>query len=365
MSQYGKLGVDTDKRGIEAFHQLTSLGSMFPHSFCPIYADPRREGYGIAMHSDGSGSKTVQNVLHYLITRDERFLGYTADDTVAMNVGDVLSVNAEIDGFVDYIAVNSFRVPKVEFLRAVGQRFGEVFEIYAKHGIPIPFMGGETADLPDQVRTADISGTVHGSVKLSDAVTEDNVSSGDIIIGLRSDGRAVWEDSENSGIMSNGLTLARHCLMVPDYEAICPASEPSNPNGRYYGKFRTDQYLSELGMTVGEAIISPTRHFGIVMKGLLGKYGPRIHGIVHNTGGGQTKTLRIGKNIRFVKDSLPEPPPLFYLIKQESGESWSDMHKGFNMGVGVDVIVTADMEQEVIAYARVLVSVHKEQDTVK
>jgi phosphoribosylformylglycinamidine cyclo-ligase len=306
------------------------------------------------MHSDGSGSKIIQNILHYKVTGDSVFLGYTADDTAEMNFGDAFSVNAELDGFVDYVAINRFTVPKEIFLESLGKRFGKIFRTYARYGITIPFMGGETADLPDQLRTADVSGTVYGHVKLSKAITGEKIKPGDVIIGIRSDGQAFWEDVENSGIMDNGLTLARHCLMLPDYEELYPEiRDPSNPKGGYYGKYRTDQFLSELGMTVGEALISPTRQFGILMKQLTNTYrwsirGTYIHGIVHNTGGGQTKCLRIGENIHFVKDNLPEPPPIFYLIQQESGEKWHDMYQDFNMGIGVDVIVPEWAEKFII-----------------
>jgi len=351
-SKYAETGVDVHKKGIEAFKNFTSSGNLFEHSFCPIYKDPEREDYGRLMHSDGSGSKTVQNVLHYKITGDSKFLGYTADDTAAMNFGDALSVNAELDGFVDYVAINRFTVPKEIFLEALGKRFGQLLETYARHGINIPFMGGETADLPDQVRTVDVSGTVSGHVKLSEAITGEEIRSGDVIIGLSSDGQARWEDERNSGIMSNGLTLARHCLMIPDYGELFQIRDPRNPKSVYYGKFKTDQYLSDLGMTVGEAIISPTRQFGIVMKNLTKIYGKNIHGIVHNTGGGQTKCLRIGKNYHFIKDNLLEPPPIFHLIQQESGEDWYNMHQDFNMGIGVDLIVPENIERNIIQLIR-------------
>lgn len=343
-SIYAQLGVDADKRGVKAsFDDVTASGNLYPHSFCPVYDDPSRKGYGRIMHADGAGSKSIQNLLHYKVTGNEKVLGYIADDVVAMNLGDALSVNAEIDGFVDYVAVNRFAVPKEVLLQELAKGFRRVFEAYAHYGIKIPFMGGETADLPDQLRSLDVTGTVYGHVRLKDAISGEGIKPGDVIVGIRSDDQAFYETGlPNSGIMSNGLTLARHCLMTPEYQELYPEIGTG-----YTGRFRTDEWHPDLRMTVGEALISPTRQFGILMNQLR-RYGNRVHGIVHNTGGGQTKCLRIGSGFHFVKDNLPEPPPIFYLIQRESGEAWADMHRNFNMGIGVDIIVPAWAEEFII-----------------
>jgi len=367
-SKYAETGVDVHKKGIGVFKPL--IKNLFPHAFAVVYKDPNYKGYGLILHSDGQGSKAVQCYLHYKVTGDERAFEYSADDFIGMNIGDVFCVNGEVIGLADYVAINRFVVPKDVFLKAFSRGIERNLKTLAKYGINIPFAGGETADLPDQVRTVDVSGTVVARVKLPDkltdwfyrsffptnyksAITGEEIKPGDIIIGLRSDGRAVWEDVKNSGHMSNGSTLSRHCLMLSDYEEKYP--EIRDPKGKpYTGKFRTDQYLSDLGMTVGEALISPTRQFAIPLNEILKKYRKYVHGAVHNTGGGQTKCLRIGKNLHFIKDNLPDPPPFFYLVQQESGESWEAMHEGFNMGIGIDIIVPREMGNYIMEVAKSL-----------
>ena len=150
--------------------------------------------------------------------------------------------------------------------------------------------------------------------------------------------------------MCNGLTLARHCLMGGGYENTYPRIR--DPEGKeYYGNFKTDQFHLDLGMTVGEALLSPTRLFSPLLKGVLAELGEEVHGVVHNTGGGQTKCLRLGRGVRYVKDNLPEPDPIFRLIQSASGEEWKDMYGGFNMGMGMDVIVPERLSSRVIEVA--------------
>jgi phosphoribosylformylglycinamidine cyclo-ligase len=210
----------------------------------------------------------------------------------------------------------------------------------------VAFAGGETADLPDLLRTLDVCVTLYGRVELSRVVTGDAVKSGDVIIGLRSGGPCRFEKGQNSGIMSNGHTLARTCLLSAKYlEKYPEISHPSR--GRYTGRFKLGDEPNGLGSSVGEALLSPTRLFAPVAAAVLRKVDEGVHGMVHNTGGGQTKCLRVGHGVKYVKDSLPEPDPIFHLIQREAGVEWREMYQDFNMGVGFEFIVDPGSAEEV------------------
>lgn len=348
-SKYAEVGVDVKKRGTEVFKP--NLKSIFPNAFCPVAQDPRLQGHGIVLHTDGAGSKPLQNYLHWRETKRSKWLQGIAQDVVAMNVDDVICVGATPLGFVDYVAVNQLKVPKEELLSALSTGFKECFVMLRKYGIEVPFLGGETADLPDQIRTLDVSGSVSATVELSKVISGEKIEPGDVIIGLKSGGRAKYERQRNSGIMCNGITLARHCLMKGEYEQKYP--ELKDPDGKgYYGRFAFNDYVKELGMTVGEAILSPTRIFAPVIVKILEKHGEFVTGLVHNTGGGQTKCLRLGKNIHYIKDSLIEPDPIFRLIQQEAKVSWREMFEDFNMGVGFEVIAREQGAKGILATAK-------------
>ena len=344
-SKYRELGVDVEKRGIEAFKEM--VGGLHPNAFCVIHRDPSDPEMGLVLHTDSAGSKPIQAYLHWRESGDPSWFRGLAQDVVAMNLDDILCVGAEPIAFVDYIAFNTLHIERESLLTETAEGFREVFEGLGGLGIPLLFAGGETADLPDQLRTLDISGAILGRVPLRGVITGDAITPGDVIIGLRSGGRASYEEGENSGIMCNGLTLARSTLMMGEYLERYP--ELAHPSGRRYrGRFRFDDYLEELGMTVGEALLSPTRVFAPIILKALREVGDGIHGLVHNTGGGLTKCLRLGRGILYVKDSLPEPDPLFRLIRREGEVDWREMYTVFNMGVGFEVVAHPQVADDVI-----------------
>ncbi len=347
-SKYAEVGIDVRKKGIEVFKP--SLESLFPKAFCPVIRDSKFRKYGMVLHTDGAGSKPLQNYLHWRETGESRWFCGIAHDVLAMNIDDVMCVGAAPLGFVDYIAVNQSRVPKKELLSALNTGFKECFGMLKKYGIKISFLGGETADLPDQLRTLDVSGTVSARVELSKVISGERIKPGDVIIGLRGGARTKYERQENSGIMCNGITLARHCLMKSEYERKYPELKDPNAKG-YYGRFAFDDYLDELEMTVGEAISSPTRIFAPVIAKILEKHGKQVTGLVHNTGGGQTKCLRLGENVHYLKDDLIKPDPIFRLIQREAKVSWREMFEDFNIGVGFEIIARKKGVEEILDVA--------------
>jgi len=262
-----------------------------------------------------------------------------------MNVDDAACVGGFPVAFSDYVAVNPFKVPKQELLKSLAKGFSRVFSRLRENSIEVLFSGGETADLPDIVRTFDVSGTVVARVELSKAITGGNISPGDLIVGLRSGGRSTYEERDNSGIMCNGITLARHCLLTKEYLEKYPEIGSGDVKG-YYGRFKIDSFFDELSMTVGEALLSPTRIYLPIILEVLKRV--EVKAIIHNTGGGLTKCLKIGRNIRYVKDNLPEPDPIFRLIQAENCEDPRNMYRSFNMGIGLEIIVKKGDEDSII-----------------
>jgi phosphoribosylformylglycinamidine cyclo-ligase len=349
-SRYEELGVDVRKKGIEAFKSL--LTNIFPDAFCVVSEDPDLPGYGTVLHTDGAGSKPIISYLAWKETGDLRFFHSLSQDVLAMNVDDILCVGAKPLGFVDYVALNPFKVPKVELLQELSRGFENSLSLLKSFGVPIAFLGGETADLPDQIETLDVSGTILGRVRLDEAITGKGIQAGDLIVGLASDGKARYEERTNSGLMCNGITLARKSLLKPDYGRLYPEIVASEGKP-YMGRFSLDDPIQgfEDDMTILEALSSPTRLFAPVVVRILEKAKSWVKGLIHNTGGGQTKCLRLGKGIHYVKDRILPINPLFRLIQKESGEGWRDMFQDFNMGIGFEVIVDPEGVEEVLRAA--------------
>ena len=347
-TKYAESGVDVKKRGIESFKEI--LNSLFPEAFCVVSEDPISPRYGLVTHSDGAGSKPVQAYLHWRETEDLEWFKGLAQDVIAMNIDDIICVGASPLNFVDYISINPLKVDKIGVLKILSLGFEKCLKLLNSQGVRLLFSGGETADLPDQLRTLDVAVTMNGRVELSKVLTGDKIKPGDVIIGFRSGGKTRYENKENSGIMCNGLTLARLCLMHKSYQEKYPEIlDHAEGKRSYYGRFKFDDYLDELGMTVGEALLSPTRIYAPVVLRVIEQFGAYLSGMVHNTGGGQTKCLRIGKNIHYIKDDIFEPDPIFTLIQRESGESWKAMFENYNMGVGFEIIVKPEVADDIIS----------------
>ncbi len=347
-SRYKELGVDVRKPGVDRFS--SSIDDIFPGAFCVVYRDPSDESMGLVLHTDSAGSKPIQAYLMYRETGEALWLKGLAQDALAMNINDVLCVGAEPVSFVDYVAYNPLNIDRVAMLGALADGFTECKRVLADEGFPIAFAGGETADLPDLLRTLDVCVTIHGRVKLDKVVSGEAVRPGDVIIGLRSGGKARFERGVNSGIMSNGHTLARSSLLSSSYLEKYPEISHSS-RGRYTGRFSLDDTPPGLGESISEALLHPTRLFSPIASTMLRDLGEGVHGMVHNTGGGQTKCLRVGRNVRYVKDSLPEPDPIFHLIKGESGVEWREMYQDFNMGVGFEITVDSEYAEQALHVA--------------
>lgn len=336
-SLYPQLGVDAGKTSVrKAFSR--HIDNEYPYAFVNIIKDPLKRGWVRTQHMDGDGSKFVQRLLNFAETGDRTVIGGAVDDALQMNMGDIAA-----SGFVfgpimvtDVININGFTAPKGIVIEEIGQRFGELMEVYRSFGFEISFLGGETADLPHQVRSVAFDVAVSAHAKKSDIIAG-NVKPGDRIYGYASDGQAVWEDKHNFGQMSNGLTLLRIGSMWSGYEEMYPHL------GTHQGRYKVgEKSASPFDFVVSEAIISPTRQWAILIKELLQELKNSdlysdLHGISMNTGGGATKISHVGHAIDYHKE-MPMPPEIFQFIQSESGESWKAMYKNFNCGVGLDVV---------------------------
>jgi len=334
-SEYAKTGVDVHKKGIEVFQEI--IKNMFPEAFCVVFPDPDLPGYGLIHHEDTVGSKPLTHYLQYKETGNSKCFSLLGQDPLAINLNDTDCLDSTTLSFTDTVIINKFRVPKEEFLKKFSYGIKDSLETLRNYGINLNFSGGETSDEPDQVRTITLAGNTVSRVKLDEAITGEKIKPGQLIVSLKSSGRAKYENKENSGLMCNHFMLARHSLIHKYYEITYP--EIREPKGKpYTGRFMLDDYLDEVGMTLFEALTSPTRLFSPVTKTIIEKLRPDITGVVNNSAGGQTKILRLGKNIHYIKNRILEPDPLFILIKHESDESWKEMFKGSCMGTGVDYV---------------------------
>jgi len=342
-NQYRELGIDPDKQSVRKIFEAI-IDNEYKGAFVNIVTDPFCPSRALTQHQDGDGSKFVQRLLHYFESGDKTVFRGMVDDALSMNTGDIAAC-----GFVflpwlvtDVLNVNFPKELKDIIMKEVAIRLAELKKLYADHGIRIVLLGGETADLPDQVRSGVFDIAITAWANKKDLITG-NVQDGDEIYGFAGDGRAVWEEKPNSSVMSNGSTMSRSRLMSRKYNAKYPNLKRS---GDFYkGQFNYDDRPSILeGMSVGEVLISPTRQWALVIREIMNslkavKALHMLHGISMNTGGGATKIKNVGKGgILYIKNRMPLAPPLFQLIQSESGEEWENMYQIFNCGIGIDVV---------------------------
>lgn len=339
-SHMQRLGVDAGKESVrKTFGDV--IDNDFPGAWVNIVRDmTRQRGWVFTQHMDGDGSKFIQRILMFREIGDVEVFRGAVDDALSMNMGDIAAsgFTSGITTVTDVINLNGFNVPKDEIMEQIKIRLGELKDIYRTHGFRFYVLGGETADLPHQVQTVAFDIAVHARAREKDIIVG-NVRSGDIIWGFASDGRALWEEKVNSGLMSNGLTLARMCTMSREYTEKYP--DLVRLGGTYEGRFFVDDEGE--GGFISQALLSPTRQWAILIKILLDKLKERgfihlLHGITMNTGGGATKIAHLGKGGILYQKQMPDPPLIFPIIQRESKESWRDMFKGFNCGIGIDVI---------------------------
>ena len=344
MSLYSRRGVSAQK---EEVHQATASldKGLYPFAFCKIYEDflGNDPAWVNLMHADGAGTKSILAYLYWKETGEISVWRDIARDAVAMNVDDLLCVSIYDNLlFSSTIDRNKSRIPG-EVLQALIEGTQEFFDELKTFGVNIHFLGGETADVGDLVRTIAVNGTMTSRWPKSKIITNEKIAAGDVIVGISSSGKSVYEKTYNSGIGSNGLTSARHDVLESSYGHYYPETvEPAlDKDVIYTGSHKmTDQVKTETGeeISVGKLLLSPTRTYAPVVKALLENHFDDIHGMIHSSGGGQTKCLKyLPRPMRIIKDNLFTPPVIFDLIRQSSGADDREMYQVFNMGQRLEI----------------------------
>ncbi|MDH4248008.1 MAG: AIR synthase related protein [Deltaproteobacteria bacterium] len=338
--RYKARGVSASKSEVHEAVRHSHPG-LYPGAFCKLVPDTLTgsKEHALAMHADTAGTKSVLAYLYYRETGDASVFSGIAQDALVMNLDDLLCVGASGPFLVSNTIGRNARLVPGEVLRAIIGGYEALAQQFSEWGLTLDLTGGETADVGDLVRTVDVGATVVTRLLRTQVIANDRVRPGDVIFGLASDGQATYETAPNSGIGCNGLTSARHDLLIAEYGTRYPETlDPGIPEHlRYCGPHRLTDPLPGSPLTVGKALLSPTRTYAPLISGLLREAGPKVHGLVHCTGGGQTKCLRTGTGIQYVKEALFNPPALFARIQQVTGTPWREMYQVFNMGHRLEV----------------------------
>lgn len=343
MSLYNERGVSAQKEEVHAATRNLNAG-LFPRAFCKMYPDylGGDDSFVNIMHADGAGTKSILAYLYWKETGDVSVWKGIAQDAIIMNLDDLLCV-----GVYDRIVFNSTidRNKKLipgEVLEQVINGSQEIFDGLKNYGIRIEYLGGETADVGDVVRTIAVNGTMTCRWPKQRLITNEKIKAGDVIVGFSSFGKCVYESEYNSGLGSNGLTSARHDVLNKHYAQAYPETyEPTLSDAvTYIGQYRMQDAIEVGGFqtNIGKLLLSPTRTYAPILKVLLEQHFDSIHGLIHCSGGGQTKCLKyVPDNVHIIKDHLFTPPPVFDIIKAASGADNREMYQVFNMGCRMEL----------------------------
>lgn len=349
-------GVSAAKEDVHAAIKNIDKG-IFPQAFCKIIPDilGGDPDYCNIMHADGAGTKSSLAYAYWRETGDLSVWKGIAQDALIMNTDDLLCVGA-VDNILvsSTIGRNKMLIPG-EVISAIINGTDELLSELRNMGIGIYATGGETADVGDLVRTIIVDSTVTCRMKRSDVINNANIRPGDVIVGLASFGQATYEHEYNGGMGSNGLTSARHDVFSKYIAEKYPETyDHSVPEDLVYsGKYRLTDVISDAPIAVGKLVLSPTRTYAPVVRRILDEMRLAIHGMVHCTGGAQTKVLHfVGDDCRVIKDNMFTVPPLFRIIAEESGADWSEMYKVFNCGHRLEVYVRPEYAEQVIAISK-------------
>ncbi len=354
-TKYDLRGVSASKDEVHAAIKHLDKG-LYPNAFCKILPDLAAGSakHCNLLHADTAGTKTSLAYLYWRETGDLSVWPGVAQDAIVMNLDDMACV-----GCTDHILLsstigrNKTLIPG-EVIAAVIRGTSDFIEKMQSHGVSIHLAGGETADVGDIVRTIDVGFTAFARMKRSEVLVND-IRPGDVVVGLASFGQATYEDAYNGGMGSNGLTAARHDVLSKIYADKYPESfDPKLPTEVVYtgNKLLTEKIkIENQEVSIGKMILSPTRTYLPVLQEILKNYRKKIHGLIHVTGGGQTKVLKFVKDVHIVKDNLFELPPLFRLIQESSGTAWREMYQVFNMGHRMEIYLPARHADAVMAIA--------------
>ena len=351
-NRYNQRGVSSDKTEVHNAIKNIDKG-LYPKAFCKIVPDilTNDSDYCLVMHADGAGTKSSLAYLYWKETGDLSVWKGVAQDALVMNLDDLLCVGVTDNILLSSTIGRNKNLISGEVIKTIIEGTEDLIKEMSGYGVNIKSTGGETADVGDLVRTIIVDSTVIARIKKSDLIDNSKICSGDVIVGLSSSGQANYENSYNGGMGSNGLTSARHDIFHKYLLKKYPESfDPNVPEDLIYsGSLKITQPIDGLDVNAGKLVLSPTRTYAPIIKKVLDKFkSDKIHGMVHCSGGAQTKILHFIDNLHIIKDNLFTVPPLFDLIKKESGTSWKEMYKVFNMGHRMELYVSKDCSDEII-----------------
>jgi phosphoribosylformylglycinamidine cyclo-ligase len=354
-NRYNKRGVSASKEDVHNAIRKLDKG-LFPKAFCKIVPDflANDDEYCVVMHADGAGTKSSLAYIYWKETGDISVWKGIAQDAIVMNTDDLLCVGAcENILLSSTIGRNKNLIPG-EVISEIINGTEEFLERLRSYGIGIYSTGGETADVGDLVRTIIVDSTVVCRMKRAEVITNERIAEGDVIVGLASYGKASYESDYNGGMGSNGLTSARHDVFANLYAARFPESyDKAIPfDLAYSGSVKLTDNTEVTGVNAGKLVLSPTRTYAPVIKKILELYRDEIHGMIHCSGGAQTKVLNFVDDLHIIKDNMFSVPPLFSMIQKQSVTPWEEMYKVFNMGHRMELYVSKEIAEELILIAK-------------
>ena len=354
-TRYNLRGVSAGKEDVHNAIKNVDKG-LFPQAFCKIVPDHLTgdENYCVVMHADGAGTKSSLAYMYWKKTGDISVWKGIAQDALIMNIDDLLCVGATDNILLSSTIGRNKNLVPGEVISAIINGTEELLETLREQGIGIYSTGGETADVGDLVRTIIVDSTVVCRMKRDEVISNHTIQPGDVIVGLASFGQATYETAYNGGMGSNGLTSARHDVFNKTLATEFPESfDPGVPADLVYsGTKNLTDAVEGSPIDAGKLVLSPTRTYAPVIKQILDKHRKNIHGMVHCSGGAQTKVLHFVNDVHVIKDNLFPIPPLFKLIQEESGTEWQEMYKVFNMGHRMEVYVSPEIADSIIAISK-------------
>ena len=354
-NRYQARGVSAGKEDVHNAIKKLDKG-LFPKAFCKIIPDylTGDESHCIVMHADGAGTKSSLAYMYWKKTGDLSVWKGIAQDALIMNIDDLLCVGATGPILLSSTIGRNKNLIPGEVISAIINGTEEILEELRSYGIEIHSTGGETADVGDLVRTIIVDSTVVCRMKRSDVISNHTIQTGDVIVGLASFGKATYESDYNGGMGSNGLTSARHDVFSKELALEFPDSfDPNVPSEYIYsGSKELLDKIDGSPIDAGKLVLSPTRTYAPIIKQILDKHRSEIHGMVHCSGGAQTKVLHFVDNVHVIKDNLFPTPPLFDLIQKESNTDWKEMYKVFNMGHRMELYVKPDIAESIISISK-------------